>query len=144
MLYEYFQQSLKKKSFSSMIIYPAEILERRAQEEMVRSDKHHTYFVYAEIDFNHLDQHILHESDQELFITILLQVLNSDIRSTDILGLLPNNQGFVVLMPEAKEKAWFRIRRSFGEKLSDRPDLHKIFKEQIHPIVYPICLSKEP
>ena len=98
-----------------MIVYPAEILERRAQEEMVRSDKHHTYFVYAEIDFNHLDQHILHESDQELFITILLQVLNSDIRSTDILGLLPNNQGFVVLMPEAKEKAWFRIRRSFGE-----------------------------
>lgn len=143
MLYDYFQENVKKKSFSSMVVYPADILERRAQEEMIRSDKHNTYFVYAEIDFNLLDQSILHESDQDLFITILLQVLKSDIRATDIIGLLPENQGIVVLMPEAKEKAWFRIRRSFGEKLADRPDLHKIFKEQVRPIVYPICLKKD-
>jgi len=143
MIQEYFQQNIKKKSFSSIVVYPADILDQRTQEEMLRSEKYNSSFIYAEVDFNLLDQHILHESDQDLFITILLQVLQSDTRITDIIGLLPDNQGFVVLMPEAKEKAWFRIKRSFAEKLADRPDLSKIFKEHVHPIVYPIYLKKE-
>lgn len=140
MMKDYFQYLSKKKSFS-LTIYPAEILERRAQEEIVRSDENKTYFIYAEASFETLATAIPLEADQNLFLEVLLQCLQSNIRGSDAIGMLPDNKGIVVLMPETQKDGWVRLQKAFAQKLSDRKDLCKAFADHIVPIVYPSCLQ---
>lgn len=138
---EYFQHLTKKKSFT-LTIYPAETLERRAQEEIVRSDENKTYFIYAEASFAALEAAIPLEADQNLFLDIFLQCLQSNIRGSDAIGMLPGDSGVVLLMPETQKDGWVRFQKAFSQKLADRKDLCKAFAETITPIVYPSCLQK--
>ncbi len=140
MMWDYFIRLSKKKSFLPFI-YPADLFERRAQEEIVRSDECKNFFVYAEINFKMIEQCISEEDDQKLFISVLSQCLQSDIRGSDAIGELPDKEGIVLLMPETKESAWNRLKKSFREKLPDRKDLCSIFDKKIHPIVYPPYLD---
>ncbi len=141
MMKEYFQQLQKRNAFS-LVIYPENILERRAQEEILRSDESKTYFIYAEVSFATLQEALPMEGDQNLFLDILLQCLQSNIRGSDAIGLLPDGEGLVILMPETQKEGWVRLQKAFNQKLSDRKDLCKVFSEKINPIVYPSCLNK--
>lgn len=141
MMKDYFQQLTKKKSYS-LTIYPAEILERRTQEEIVRSDENKTYFIYAEVNFETLEKALPMEGDQNLFLDIFLQCMQSNIRGSDAVGMLPEDKGLVVLMPETQKDGWARLYKAFVQKLSDRKDICKVFSEYISPIVYPSCLKQ--
>lgn len=141
MLWETFHNLSGKKSLR-LVVYPADIFERRAQEEIVRSDESKGSFVYIEIDFFSLDEKIPVESDREIFLYALLDSLKNDIRSIDFVGYLPKNQGIALILPESREEGWSRFEDSLLERLPKRRDLFEIFKASVRPIIYPITLAR--
>lgn len=136
-------EHLTKRKFFKATIYPVELFERRVQEEIARSDENNDSFVYTEIEFDMIKENIASEQDRKLFLLAVLQCLQFDMRSSDSIGLLPDDKGFVVLMPESHGVyAWKRLQLAFGNRIADRPDFVKLFKEKIQPIVYPTCLEQ--
>ena len=142
MMWEYFIHLAKKKSFLKMI-YPANIFERRIQEEIVRTDNSNYFFVYTEFDFENLKPFFKTKEDSELFVRTLLNCLINDIRSSDAIGFLPKERGVGVLMPESSNNAFDRIVHAFANKIPERKDLCSVLKEKVNPIIYPLCLSEK-
>lgn len=135
--------NLIRKYHHNISIYPAEIFERRCQEEIIRSDEDKTSFVYLEFDFQSILSALQTPENEEIFWRVFFSALEKNRRGSDILGFLENDTGLGFLLLDSKIEGWLRIKgrveqaaKEFNFNL-----VPSILTNSISPIVYPTCVQ---
>lgn len=146
MIPDYLVDHLQRYS-SEYFIYPWNLFELRLQEEMIRSDRSGSPFFFAEFLFSNLPDVWPAQSDARRFWGVLLGVLASGARGSDVKGLLEGDKGIGLVMLDSGAEGWQEFYRRLQIKISkDAPDLLpalELWESKVIRLIYPECVRSE-
>jgi len=122
-----------------LFIYPWEMFELRIQEEMVRSDRSGSSFVYMELRFNRIEKLALPFVSSEDLWKEILRLLTEVFRGSDLKGYLEGNSGIgIVLLDsiyEGAQESGQRILNQLIQKgwFSENLTLEAFLKITLYP-----------
>lgn len=138
MISKFFQDYVKKQKYG-LVIYPNDLFELRIQEEMIRADEYKSFFVYAEMDFTAI-QKALPKDEEEKFWDAVFKGIATKGRGSDVVGLLENGIGFIML--DSKMDGWLRLVGRFKEFAKNSvSDIDRPI-ETIKAFVYPAHIER--
>ena len=132
-----------KKQKYGITVYPADLFELRIQEEMIRTDEAHGFFVYIEVSFVKVRETLKDENAEYDFWKAFLKSLATKNRGSDSYGLLQGNSGIGLLLLDSEMQGWYRLKGRIQEfcRLTIG-DVSETLNQGIKAFVYPACLAR--
>jgi hypothetical protein len=132
-------RELVKKYHYDLVLYSAELMELRIQEEMVRADARESAFGYLEFEFNTMKELRPSNVDTDLLWRKVFEALSYNIRGSDLKGLLPDNRGICIVFLDSASEHCSIIRQRILHILSTngaiiRPPAPK--EQQLFPMLH--------